>query len=158
MTLDDMRREVAVLQNEAGKPCRCDGGCAPCAACIAAKKLSDYGKEDRNRRQSGPRISDIVRAVDNVTLGRFSSAHPNEANTPKFAPVKWIMHGDYAHVAGQPCAQCNPPSTLTLYRSCLANCYCPEPSPSGYKPLCMNCQQAHNLAPKIVAEMLGEAK
>lgn len=42
--------------------------------------------------------------------GRFSSRQPNRGNTPqaeKPVKLKWILHGQYAHVAGAFCHYCN---------------------------------------------------
>jgi hypothetical protein len=124
-----------------------------------------------------PHLAD---AVIHATTGRFDSSKPNQANTPQqdgpewrpecakcWSEFKsytclraahkkkphWIMHGKYAHVSDQPCALCNPPNELLQYRMLLAACYCPTPTPSGYKPLCMNCQEAATLVTKILERM-----
>jgi hypothetical protein len=66
---------------------------------------------------------------------------------------KWILHGNYAHAFDAPCALCNPPNELLRYRVLLEACYCPKPTASGYKPLCMNCQEAATLVTKILERM-----
>lgn len=189
MTADEMFVEIAGLRAEAAQVCRCDGGCAPCSSCVAARLLSKYGTQTSRFDSSKPNLANTPKeAATHSTVTRFYiDEEPNGtryfidgvlvsavvfarrrlgecihrlfrgrcrdcAYVPK--PVKWIMHGDYAHVAGQPCAVCNPPSDLAQYRRLLANCYCPPATSSGYKSWCMNCVSAHELAPKIVNAML----
>lgn len=183
--------ELADLVREAHRSCRCDGGCTNCGACSAERKLDMYIRSGLVVRTAASKaFTDPTYALakkpavtfHGVVSGRFSSKHPNQANTPQAAghirkrenydgnvegciadcpgckegtqKVRWIMHAFYAHVAGLPCATCNPPTELERYRDCMKNCYCPAPTASGYKPLCGNCQEAQKQIPAIL-ERLG---
>lgn len=132
--------ELADLVREAHRSCRCDGGCTNCGACSAERKLDMYIRSGL-----------VVR-----TAASKAFTDPTYTLVGKPAPkvkVRWVMHKDYAHVAGQPCVECNPPTELERYRACMKNCYCPAPTASGYKPLCGNCQEAQTLVPAILERM-----
>jgi hypothetical protein len=81
------------------KTCRCDGGnTMGCAACVAERHIKELGGEKAARQLLVPK-DQRQKPYPGVKL----SAEMKKDAGPH---VKWICHGQYAHVAGAPCVQC----------------------------------------------------
>lgn len=86
---------------DADQSCRCDGGnTMGCAACVAERHIKELGGEKAARALLGEKANPKPRkAYPGVKL----SEEMKQDAKPR---VKWICHGKYAHVAGEPCVQC----------------------------------------------------